>query len=158
MRYFKISVMLIIAYVVQTAILSKIRIGGVVTNLVLAILVCFSLKEENFLKSGILAAAAGLAVDASAGTIMGFNSLLCMGCAMICSLFGVKFFKGKFGVVMIFVFVISILYETVYYIFAFAIWYDTNLIYCFIYVILPTALINVIAAAIVYKPIDRITK
>ena len=155
MRYFKISVMTIIAYIIQIGVLSRLRIFGIVPDFVVAMLICFSLKEENFLTAGIFGAVFGLLLDASSGAVMGLHGILCMYLSILCSLLGTKFLKGKFSVSMIFVYLLSIIYESVYYVFGFGMWHDVSFVYCFLHVILPAALFNTIAAAIVYIPIKK---
>lgn len=85
MRYFKISVMIIIAYIIQIGVLSKLRIFGVVPDFVVAMLICFSLKEENFLTAGIFGAVFGLLLDTSRPEQLwgftGFYACICQNCA-----------------------------------------------------------------------------
>lgn len=158
MRYFKISVMLLIAYILQISVFSKVHLFGVCANLVLTILICFSLKEENWLKIGILSAVVGLFCGASEGAAMGFSSLLLMALSMLCSILASRFFKGKFVVSVLFVFFSSLLYECVYYVFGFALWHSTDALYCIVCVVVPSALVNTVFGAVLYKPIDNICK
>lgn len=158
MRYFKISVLIIISYILELAVFSKLKLFGVVPNMVLVLVVCFSLGENDWMYAGILGALSGFLIDMSASSIVGLNALLCMYTGVLCSALSQKFFRGKFTVSILFVFVLSIIYELLVYVFGFALFNESDFLFSVLKIILPVAFLNTIFAVIMYVPVKNINK
>ena len=158
MRYVKIILMIVISYILQSSLFAAWKIGGVVPNIVAVCLICFSLYEDNWLVAAILGVVSGLFIDTTGGAIMGMNALLCMYLAIACSVLSKRFFRGKFMVSVIFVFLMSIIYETLLYIFGFELWRDGSVWFSIGHVILPVAIYNTVIAVMLYYPIRNISE
>lgn len=157
MRYIKITLMIIISYILQGSVFAGTKFFGVVPNLIAVCLICFSICENEWFYTGILGAFCGLLLDTSGGAVMGLNTILCMYIAIFCSVFSRKFFRGKFLVSILFVFLVSFVYESLLYIFGFELWKNANVLYCTLNVILPISAYNTVIAAILYVPIRKIS-
>ena len=157
MRYVKIIFTIILSYIFQSSLFAAWKIGGVVPNIVTVCLICFSLYEDNWFAAAILGVISGLFLDTTGGTISGMNALLCMYLAIACSILSKRFFRGKFLVSVIFVFLMSLIYESLLYIFGFELWRNGNVLFSVFHIILPVSIYNTVIAIILYYPLKRIS-
>ncbi len=158
MRYVKIMLMIILLYILQSSLFAAWKIGGVVPNTVAVCLVCFSLHEDDWFVAAVLGVISGFLLDTTGGAIMGMNALLCMYLSIVCSVLSKRFFRGKFMVSVIFVFLMSIIYEALLYIFGFELWRDAGVWFSLVYVILPVSIYNTVIAMILYYPVRSISE
>lgn len=157
MRYVKMCLMVTLLYILQITFFTRFKILHIVPNFVAVVVFCCSLLETNWLKAALFGGFCGLLSDAVSGAVFGLNCVLCIIFASLCCVLSVRFFKGKFLVCIIFSFVMSLLYESVFAIFGFVLWHEVAFSVCFIYKILPITLVNVLAAALLYVPIRKIS-
>lgn len=141
-----VAVVTAVAYLIQITFLHYFEIGGVIPNLMLIIVVCSALSEPEMIRSAIYGAVCGVLLDFSAETIFGLNTILCLYTAVLCNLAAQKLFKGKFVVNILSVFIMSLVYETAYYILSFSMRESMNVMFDMIFVALPTAVYNAVLA------------
>lgn len=146
----------LIAYLIQTTLLHYFEVWGVVPNLLLIIVICVSLREPDMLKSIVYSCIAGALLDFSTDTIFGLNTLLCMTFSVLCNLAGRKIFKRKFAVNMLFVFIISIVYEFLYYMMSYATSVRADISSDMINIALPGAVYNTVVSMLIFVLIKRI--
>lgn len=157
MWYFKLGVTVLLAFIAQTSLFHSFEILSIVPNLLVVLVICFSLVETNLISSSVFGLICGLLLDvADNGEVFGVGALLCMLLALLCTCAGEKLFKGKFWVSMLFVFVASLLYEAVYYVLFLGMWQSGYLLYSLLHVVIPTAVYNLVVAVPLFLIVKRI--
>ncbi len=152
------SAVTIIAYLIQITFLHYFEIGGVIPNMMVILVVCAALSESTMVRATIYGAVCGMLLDFSAETVFGINTLLCMYTAVICNLVAQKLFRGKFVVNILFVFIMSFVYEITYYALSFSMRESTNAMYDVIHVALPAAVYNMVLAMGIIFIMKKIAK
>lgn len=137
-----IAIVTAVAYLIQITFIHYIEIYTVVPNLMIIVLVCAALSEQDVIRTALYGVMYGMLLDFSAETIFGINSLLCMYTALLCNIAGQKLFKGKFLVNILLVFVMSFIYEAAYYALSFSMRESSNALMDLLYVAIPTAAYN----------------
>ncbi len=138
----KISVLIFISYIIQTTLLHSLKVHSIIPNLLVVVVVCFSLIETQGLVSAVLGLVCGLLLDITGGKAFGLSALLCMLLAYFCTVMSDKFFKGKFWVSMLFVLIAGFTYELLYYFLCFGMWAKANVFTSLIDVVIPTTIYN----------------
>lgn len=156
LRTFKLSVVVFICYIAQTTFMHSLKIHNAIPNLLVVLVICFSLMELNELVSAVFGLVCGILLDVSGGRVFGVNSLLCMSLAYVCTMVSEKLFKGKFWVSILFVFITSMVYEFLYYLLCFGIWIDAHIFHPALFSIIPTTLYNVCVAVLLFFLIKRL--
>ena len=139
--------------VIQTTVLSHIRILGVMPNLMLSAAICFSLISEDS-RGIIFALFSGLLLDITGGRLVGINTLLLLyaslGIFLICD----KLYNNNDIVAAIINFVFTALYGIIMYVTNFLIWGEGAVWFALLRKIIPEMIYNTIASVFLY-PITR---
>lgn len=153
-RYALTVVFVFVLTVLQTTVLHAAEVFGVIPNLLLSSVVCYSLVKGEP-KAIVFGIVCGFILDFFSGRTVGMNTLLCMYTAFVCVLLHGGLFNNNAFVAMLFVFVISIIYEAVIYFFNIFIWGYGGTLYAFLYRIIPGSVYTALVTLIIY-PIIRI--
>ncbi len=149
MRVFITGTIFVIGYVLQTTVIQYIQIGDIKPNLVVMLILCFAL-----LGSGLQGAFAGLfggmLLDIPTSKTFGLNMLAGLYIGVLTGYYNKRFFKENYIVVLLFVFVLTICYELIFFFLNYFIWGETKIIKALLDVILPEALYNSALAVPVY--------
>ncbi len=153
-RYALMVVFIFVLTVIQTTVLHSAEVFGVIPNLLFSCVVCYSLIKGDP-KAIVFGIVCGLLLDFFGGRTVGINTLLCMYTALLCVMLHGGLFNNNALVAMLFVFVISVAYETIIYFFNIFIWGYRGIWHAFIYKVLPSSVYTALTALIIY-PIIRI--
>lgn len=141
--------------IIQTTVLSHIRILGVMPNLLLCATICFSLISSDY-RGIIFAGVCGLLLDMTGGRLIGVNTLLLLyaslGILLICD----KLYNNNEIVAAIITFVITAVYAIVIYITNFLIWGETAVFFALLRKIIPEMIYNTVASVFLYPITKRI--
>lgn len=137
------------ALILQTTVLDSIRIFGIIPNIMLISVICYSLSAADY-RGIIFGVASGLLLDITGGRMIGINTLLCMYVAFSCVWMCDKLYNNNEIIAGVFTFVISIIYGAAMYIINFLLWGETNVLYALFRVILPETLYNTILSLFIY--------
>jgi len=140
-KYIILSVLLLVSTMLQTNIVGNIEIFGVEPNLFIIMITGFALLNGPF-EGAIVGFIAGLIQDVIIGNSVGGFALLGMYLGMIIGISNKRFVKDSLIIAVPFVFISTILYEAVFYIFSFYLKGDNNVLFAFRNIILPEALYN----------------
>lgn len=135
--------------VVQTTVLRTVEIFGVIPNLLLSAVICYSLIKGDP-KAVVFGVVCGFLLDFFGGRTIGMNTLLCTYTALLCILLHGGLFNNNAFVAMLFVFVISVPYEFMNYFFHFFIWGEASVLYALFAKILPGAVYNALVTLVIY--------
>ena len=122
MWYLKLGITVFLAFIAQTTLFQNFELFSMIPNLLVVLVICFSLVENRILVSSVFGLICGILLDVASSGVFGVSGLLCMLLALLCTFAGEKFFKGKFWVSMLFVLLAGILYEIVYYVLMLGMW------------------------------------
>lgn len=153
MKYAVLTVLVLLFSAVQTTVLKSAEIMGVVPNLLLVAVICYSLILGN-LNSIIFGAVIGLLLDLLSGHMVGVNLILCSLTAYMCAGFNGNLFSNNSFVAAVFVLWITFLYEFVIYILYFLFWSEGHMWFAVTHRILPAALYCAVSAFLIY-PVMR---
>ncbi len=141
--------------VLQTTVLRGIEVLGVIPNLLFITVVCYSLLHADY-SALVMGVACGLLLDITGGRIVGMNALLCTLVAYFCICISGSLFNNNIPVAMLFVLLLTVPYELITYIFYFVIWGQGSFWYALLLKILPAAVYNALAAAVLYPLVRKI--
>ncbi len=150
------AVFAILLTIIQTTILHGIEIFGVIPNLVLVAVVCYSLLNSTF-RSILFGIFCGVLLDCVGGRIVGLNTLLCMYIAYVCGITGEKLFNNNVFVAVLFVVCYSFLFELANYLLHFALWGNTDVLFAVFGRIIPTSVYNGLAALVLYPIVYKLS-
>lgn len=118
MKYFLQIVSAIVLIIVQTTIMPYVTILGIRPNLVLAYVVCIA--SICGMKNGlIIGTVCGIVFDIAAFSFFGFNSIYFLLCGLLLSFLCEEFFKVSTSLLVVEIFVVSLLYGLLVYMFNF---------------------------------------
>lgn len=149
-RYLKIILILVITFILQTTLLGFISIQGVTPNLLLVFAICFASINANITICAVMGGVCGFLLDISGGRVFGVNMLLCIYFCIGCAFLAKKYFRAKLKVTFVFTFMVSALYQMLYYLLYIGIWGNGNFINTFITIILPSLLYDSAVCIIMY--------
>lgn len=149
MRFLITALVFLVAGIIQTSFFENIRIFGVEPNLFLVLVICFSILREG-LKGGFIGALGGIIQDAVMGNSLGGYTLLNMLLGISISSINKRFVRENLIVPIFFVFVFSLMYETVFYFLVFYFSGQQDILYAFETIILPESLYNAAVTLIVF--------
>ncbi len=148
MKYFWTYLTLLVLFVLQTTVGRYINIFGIAPNLVFVFAVCYAMY--NFpVRSAVLCVVAGLLADIYGSGIMGINGLLYMYIGLAVSLFGSTLMKKSTPAVAIGVMVVSVLYQTVYFLICYTMRGYGPFVYTFVRLIIPGGIYDGAAALLI---------
>ncbi len=155
MKSFKLILIIIISYVLQTVLIPDFNICGVAPNLLLVI-VCSVAFLFGSTVGGTVGFFSGLLLDLNQGRAIGLYAFLCMYIGMILGQSNKRFFKDNYFVAIIFTGITSAVYEVIVYIFGAFVYSQAFSFGNFITNILLSMLVNTIAAVLVYPFMLRV--
>lgn len=149
MRVIVLGVLLIIIHILEATLFQFIRIGGIVPNLMISIIVSFALLRGS--KEGLLLGIeAGLLYDLSFGLNIGFTVILYGLIGALCGLFNQKFYRENFIIPFICI-LMSVLFYNIMHILCFAGKGKLNFIYCIKSIMIPEMIYTITISLIVYQ-------
>lgn len=146
MKYLRLALITLAAYILQNTALKYISVFGIVPNIMVVFVICYSLNNKNFISAVIYGLLCGFALDCASQTLFGLHALLSIGCASLCTEMSERFFKGKYIVKIMFAFVLSFVYEALYYGLSYALYNETPYFKMLLFTALPTAVYNTVLA------------
>lgn len=155
MKYVILTAFVLAVSVLQTTVLGVVEIFGVIPNLLVTAVICYSLIRGDF-ESVIFGAVCGFVLDLLSGRMVGMNMILCSVTAFMCACLHDNLFNNNSFVASVFVLWISALYELLIYIFYFLFWGDTSFVFAILHKILPCAAYNAAATFLVYPTLRGI--
>ena len=94
-------------FLIQTTVLRNFSIIGTQPNLMVVLVICFALAQQSFFAAMYYGLLCGFMLDCASQTVFGLHTILCVLCAALCFVMNEKFFKAKYLVCLLFVFVVS---------------------------------------------------
>lgn len=155
-KYLFTAVLIFALIVLQTTVIRGVEIFHVVPNLLVVMVVCYSLLHEEYSALAV-GAICGLLLDIHGGRTVGMNALLCTLLAYLCVCVSGNLYSNNSFVAMVFVLFLSVVYELVIYIFYFAIWGHGSFGYALLYKILPGSLYNSLVTILLYPLVRLLT-
>lgn len=152
-RYAVTVLVVFLLTVIQTTLLRSAEIFGVIPNLLLSAVICYSLVKGEP-KAIVFGLICGMLLDFFGGRNVGMNTLLCLYASLICVLLHDGLFNNNTFVAMLFVFLMTIGYELIIYFFNIFIWKQQGFLYAFFLRVLPQAAYNAVATIFMY-PLTR---
>ncbi|HIV03025.1 MAG TPA: rod shape-determining protein MreD [Candidatus Aphodoplasma excrementigallinarum] len=149
MKMLRLGIVTFIVYLIQTTFIQYFAVGGITPNLMVVLVICFALTQTDYKRPMFYGLACGILLDFSSETIFGVHALLCMFGALLCEQVSTRFFKGKFFVSLLFVCVISFLYEVAYFALSFMRYDGLSVTYALLGVALPTMVYNAVVSVVV---------
>lgn len=156
-RYVISYVLLFVVFILQTTLVQKAAIFSVSPSLLLVLVICFSLINEP-VPSATFAVVSGFLLDISFGRVLGFNALLMMYLALGISYVGQDFFRETSRSASFLVILCTIVYETFFSVFNFAIFGESSFWYVLVRVVTVEALYNSIVTFPIYAMCSKFTR
>ena len=143
------AVFLFILLIIQTTVLDYIRIFGIMPNILLISVICYSFCASD-LRGLVFGVLCGIFMDVTGGRIIGINTLLYTYAAFSCLWVCDKLYNNNEIIAAVFTFVISLVYGAVVYITNFLIWGHTEFLHAVFKVIIPETIYNTFVALFIY--------
>ncbi len=153
LRKVTVVLMVILAFVLQGSVLSRIPLGGIVPNLLIIITssVGFMRGKTEGLAVGFLS---GLILDVFFGNILGFYALTYMVIGYLNGFFLSIFYREDIKLPIILITASELAYCFICYVFLFLLRSKMNLGYYTIHIFLPEIAYTILATLVLYKPIQ----
>ena len=152
-RIFAVVLYVFFLIIIQTTVLSHIRILGVMPNIMLSATICFCLISGD-IRGIVFAVSSGLLLDITGGRLVGINTVLflyaSLGIILICD----KLYNNNEIVAGVITFVITALYGILVYVTNFLIWGKVAVWFALFQKILPEMIYNTLASVFLY-PITK---
>lgn len=148
-RYILSYVFLFVAFILQTTLIQNLKIFNVAPSLLLVTVVCFSLIND-IVPSAVFAVVAGFLLDISAGRVIGLNALLMMYLSFAVVVAGQDLFRETSRSAAFLIMICTVIFETVFAFFNFAIFSKPSVWYTILRVVLVEAVYNGIVAIPIY--------
>lgn len=149
LRYVLTICFVLLLAVLQTTVLHAAELFGVIPNLLLSAVVCYSLTKGDY-KAHVFGIGCGLLLDFFGGRVVGMNTLLCFYVSLVCVLLYGGLFNNNVFVAMLFVLLLSVPYEFFIYFFSLFIWGQGDIVYALLCKIVPCAVYNALTTFLVY--------
>lgn len=156
MKYVFLTIVVFALSIIQTAVLGAVEIFGVIPNLLLVSVICYSLMRGD-LRSIVYGSVVGFVLDILSGKMVGMNLLMCTCVALMCACLYETLFNNNSFVAAVFVLWISALYEFLIYVFYFLFWGNTDILFALFHKILPCALYNAFSTFLIYPIMRKIS-
>lgn len=157
MRHVYKSLVLILAFLIDSTLGSYIGILDVSPSFLLVAIIAMAMAGE-FAEAGIYGLFGGVLLDLFWGRTFGFHALLYMYVALGARAFLELVYKNTPAITAGITFVASLLCELIFCVFNFTIWGQGNLLYDIFRVIIPTAAYTAIVQMLLFYPITRLAK
>ena len=149
-RNVSLAVFVAIMAILQTTVFNHLKIYDVKPNILVIVVVCFSLYEKNILSSSLFGMACGVVLDAVGGGIFGVNAILCMYLAMATTVLSSRLFQGKMSIGLLFTCIFGMLYEFVFYSLCIYLWKKGDYAAAVLDIIFPTVVYNIVLSVPLY--------
>ena len=149
MRFVIISVLLLISTIIQTNIIGYIRMFGITPNLFIVIITGFALLGGP-VEGAAVGFAAGFIQDVIIGNAIGGYSLIGMYVGLAVGIFNKRFVKDSLFVAIPFVFLTTVVYEIIFYLFSFYWRGENEILFATKNIILPESIYNSIITIIMF--------
>ncbi len=156
MKYVLLTLTVFLLSIVQTAVLGLVEIFGVIPNLLLVSVICYSLMRGD-LRSIIYGSVVGFVLDILSGKMVGMNLLMCTLAALLCACLFETLFNNNSFVAAVFVLWITALYELLIYVFYFLFWGNGDFLFAIFNKIIPCAIYNAVSAFLIYPIMRKIS-
>lgn len=144
--------MIIISFLLQGSVFSRIPLGGIVPNILIIITSCFGfMRGRN--EGMLIGFFSGLILDIFFGDIIGFYSLVYLVIGYLNGLFRSIFYREDIKLPMILITASELAYCFLCYIFLFLLRGKLHLGYYFVHIFLPEIAYTILATIALYKPI-----
>lgn len=157
MRHIFKSLVLLLAFVVDSTLGSYIGILDISPSFLLAVVIAMAMAGE-MAEAGVYGLAAGVVLDLFWGRTFGFYALLYMYAALGARAFLELVYKNTPVITAGITFVASLLCEVIFCLFNFTIWGQGNFLYDLFRVIIPTAAYTAIIQMLLFHPITKLAK
>ncbi len=155
LRKIFLTVTIILLFLLQTVVLSRISILFVTPNLLLAFCTCYGLMKGK--KSGMYTGlVCGILMDVFFGSILGFYALFMMLFGHLSGYFHKRFFPDEIKLPLLMVFVEDLLMGCAVYVFLFLFRGKFMFGYYFINIMIPEAVFTTLVSLLIYPVIIRI--
>lgn len=150
MKWVRIIFSAAVIGVIQSALLSRISINGIVPNLLFVFSLCFCAENGNLSASAAVAVLCGILCDSF--TVNGMGSMIIMFTypVILMAMLGELVYKKNAFICIAAVMVLSIFGEVLYYLMNMSVLKERSFAEAFVSVILPTAAYNTAAASVYY--------
>jgi len=108
-RTFITGVVLFFSFILQTTLIQYMELWGVKPNLMLIIIICFSLLRGS-VGGAVIGLFSGILMDFFAAEVFGLHSLLCMYTGVVTGSLSSRFVRENYLVAVLFTFVLSFVY------------------------------------------------
>lgn len=154
-RNFKLAIIIIIAYALQTTIISDFNILGMTPDLFL-VCTCGIAFLFGSTIGGVFGFTFGVLLDIAFGRAIGLNAFLGMHIGIILGQFNKRFFKDNYIVAIAFTGITTIVFDTFIYFFRVLIYNQSFQFGAFFVNIMLAVLLNIIAAIVIYPILLKI--
>lgn len=145
MKKFLTYLSLVLLVIVESSLGRYIEISGISPNPALCFTIIYALTNGSF-KSAALGLVCGLLFDSVSNAAFGFNSLVLMYMCLLCSYFSRKFYYHNKTALVFGVFMYSLVYETICFIFTAFTFYNAPFFHTLFRFILAEAFLNSLIA------------
>ena len=155
-KYLLTAVLIFVLIILQTTVVRGVEVCNVIPNLLVVMVVCYSLLHGDYSALAV-GAVCGLLLDIHGGRTVGMNALLCTLLAYLCVCVSGNLYNNNSFVALVFVLFLSMAYDLVIYIFNFAIWGHGNFVFVLLHKILPGSVYNSLVTLFLYPLVRRLT-
>lgn len=152
MRHVFKTLTLIAVFILQSGVCPYIEILGIAPNIVLATVIIMALSSD-FVEAGIYGGCAGVVMDICWGRVFGFHTLSFLYLALAVRFFLEMTYKNTPTVTAGITFVITLVYEMIYYFFSYVIWGEGVFLYALLRIMIPTAAYTAAVQFLLYRPV-----
>ena len=152
MRHALTVILIFVLAALQTTVLHGLAIFHVIPNLLFLFVICYCLTKNDY-SALVYAVICGLIMDFLSGRPIGMHALLYTLAAYFCLVVSGNLFNNNLFVAMVFVFVLSLPYELLTYLFYFVIWGRGSWGFAIFCKILPASVYNFVFTIVLYPVI-----
>ena len=149
------AIILLISYVIETALLSSINFFGAAPNLVLVTIICYSMVSGKE-KGVVLGIFTGVVIDILSSSVFGVNILLYTFSAAIAGSLSNKIFGKNALTSVIIALIVSFVYGVIFSTAMYILKIDTNIVYLMFAHFLPMCVYNAVISFFVYLLIENL--
>jgi rod shape-determining protein MreD len=154
-KYTLVFLILIGVIMLQSAVISRLRIWGVTLDLVFVFIVCYSLIKDS-MESIIVATFAGLIRDAFFPGVFGMNTLIFISFSYLIGFIQRRIYRDNIVIPAFFTFISTLAMGAIYFFFMFIMSYRLEFMEIFTSVILLQAVYHSVASIFMYKILLRL--
>lgn len=157
MRHVYKSLVLILAFIIDSTLGSYIGILDISPSFLIAVVIAMAMAGE-MAEAGIYGLGAGVLLDLFWGRTFGFYALLYMYAALLARAFLELVYKNTPAITAGITFAASFICELIFCVFNFTIWGEGNFLYDIFRVIIPTAAYTAIIQMLLFYPVTKLAK